>query len=60
ELHKFKAGDYETVDENERNRMLVERVENILSSATSQFFAIHSREHEKESTQIGLPLEKRG
>ena len=60
ELHKFKAGEYETEDGNERNRILLERVENILSRATSQFFAIHSREDGKESTQIGLPLEKGG
>lgn len=47
ELYFHQIGEYEIKDDNDRKKILVERVENILSSATSQFFAIHSRESSK-------------
>lgn len=41
ELYSVGAGDYAAVDETERNRLLVERVENLLASTTSQFIETH-------------------
>ena len=48
ELYSVGAGDYAELDEAGRNRLLVERVESILASTTSQFVQNHqsaSSEH---------------
>ena len=48
ELYSVGAGDYAELDEAGRNRLLVERVESILASTTSQFVQTHqsaSSEH---------------
>lgn len=48
ELYSVGAGDYAELDEAGRNRLLVERVESILASTTSQFIETHqsaSSEH---------------
>jgi hypothetical protein len=41
ELYSVGAADYAKADEAGRNRLLVERVENILASTTSQFIETH-------------------
>jgi hypothetical protein len=41
ELYSVGAGDYAEADEEGRNRLLVERVENILANTTSQFIETH-------------------
>jgi len=41
ELYSNGAADYAELDEAERNRLLVERVESILASTTSQFIETH-------------------
>jgi len=41
ELYSVGAADYAEADEAGRNRLLVERVENILASTTSQFIETH-------------------
>ena len=35
------AGEYSNPDEKERNKLLVERVESIVSAETSKYFTIH-------------------
>jgi len=43
------AGEYSNIGEDERNKLLVERVETIVSSETSKYFIIHeSKKEEKE------------
>lgn len=41
ELYSVGAGDYAAIDEASRNRLLVERVENLLANMTSQFIETH-------------------
>jgi len=41
ELYSVGAGEYAEADKAERNRLLVERVENILANTTSQFVETH-------------------
>jgi uncharacterized protein DUF4231 len=41
ELYSVGAGDYAAVDGDERNRLLVERVENLIASKTAQFIETH-------------------
>jgi hypothetical protein len=43
ELYSVGAADYAEADEAGRNRLLVERVESILASTTSQFIETHQR-----------------
>jgi len=41
ELYSVGAGDYAAVDEAGRNRLLVERVENLIANKTAQFMVTH-------------------
>ena len=41
ELYSVGAGDYASVDGDERNRLLVERVENLIANKTAQFIETH-------------------
>jgi hypothetical protein len=43
ELYSVGAGDY-AVDEAGRNRLLVERVENLITNKTAQFIETHKRD----------------
>jgi hypothetical protein len=45
ELYTVGAADYATADETGRNRLLVERVENLLVNTTSQFIETHRTAH---------------
>ena len=56
EFYLHKTGDYEVNGEQQRNRILVERVEEILSSTTSQFVAIH-RAKRDQSQSPGVPVQ---
>lgn len=47
EFYLHKTGAYEGNSEQQRNRLLVERVEEILSSTTSQFVAMHRAKREQ-------------
>jgi hypothetical protein len=49
ELYSVGAGEYADVNEAERNRLLVERVENILASTTSQFIETHQSTRDAEA-----------
>jgi len=44
ELYSVGAGDYAAVDEAGRNRLLVERVENLIDNKTAQFIETHKRD----------------
>ena len=44
ELHAVGAGEYARVDGNRRNRLLVERVENLIANKTAQFIETHKRD----------------
>lgn len=44
ELYSVGAGDYATVDGDVRNRLLVERVENLIANKTAQFIETHKRD----------------
>jgi len=44
ELYSVGAGDYATVDGDARNRLLVERVENLIANKTAQFIETHKRD----------------
>lgn len=44
ELHAAGAGDYAKIDGVRRNRLLVERVENLIANKTAQFIEIHKRD----------------
>jgi len=44
ELYSVGAGDYAAVDEAGRNRLLVERVENLITNKTAQFIETHKRD----------------
>lgn len=48
ELYSVGAGEYAEADKAERNRLLVERVENILASTTSQFLQTHQSARDVE------------
>jgi hypothetical protein len=48
ELYSVRAAEYAEVDEAARNRLLVERVENILASTTSQFIQTHQSARDVE------------
>jgi Protein of unknown function (DUF4231) len=48
ELYSVGAGEYAEADEERRNRLLVERVESILSSTTSQFIETHQSAPDSE------------
>ena len=52
ELYSVGAGDYATASMKRRNRLLVERVENILANTTSQFIETHKRA-ERSGTEPG-------
>ena len=51
ELYSVGAGEYADVNEAERNRLLVERVENILASTTSQFIETHQSARDAEAVR---------
>jgi hypothetical protein len=44
ELFSVGAGDYATIDGARRNRLLVERVENLIANKTAQFIETHKRD----------------
>jgi hypothetical protein len=44
ELYSVGAGDYATIDGAWRNRLLVERVENLIANKTAQFIETHKRD----------------
>ena len=44
ELYSVGGGDYTTVDGDMRNRLLVERVENLIANKTAQFIETHKRD----------------
>ena len=44
ELYSVGAGDYAAVDGAGRNRLLVERVENLIANKTAQFIETHKRD----------------
>ncbi len=44
QLYSVGAGDYATVDGTGRNRLLVERVENLIANKTAQFVETHKRD----------------
>jgi hypothetical protein len=48
ELYSVGAGEYAEADKAERNRLLAERVENILASTTSQFLQTHQSARDVE------------
>lgn len=54
EFYLHKTGDYEVNSEQQRNRILVGRVEDILTSTTSQFVATHRGKRE-QSQPPGAP-----
>ena len=53
ELYSVGAGDYAELDEEGRNRLLVERVESILASTTSQFVETHQSARDTGSSEHG-------
>ena len=44
ELYSVGAGDYATLDGARRNRLLAERVENLIANKTAQFIETHKRD----------------
>ena len=51
ELYLFGAADYAETDEAQRNRLLVERVENLIANTTSQFIETHQSARELKSSK---------
>ncbi|MFZ0513790.1 MAG: DUF4231 domain-containing protein, partial [Candidatus Nitrosopolaris sp.] len=49
------AGEYLNQDEKERNKLLVERVETIVSAETSKYFTIHQPEKGRQQQQQQQP-----
>lgn len=45
------AGEYSTLSENEKTKLLVERVESIVSAETSKYFTIHHPQRLASSTE---------
>ena len=56
ELYSVGAGEYAEADEDGRNRLLVERVENILANTTSQFIETHQSARDMGSSEHGVDL----
>ena len=56
ELYSAGAGEYAEADEDRRNRLLVERVENILTNTTSQFIETHQSARDIGSSEHGVDL----
>jgi hypothetical protein len=54
ELYLNKVGTYSVPTDSERDRILVERVETILASETSQFIAIHKAERRESPAQTAV------
>jgi len=52
ELYSVGAGEYAEADKAVRNRLLVERVENILANTTSQFIETHQSTRELKSDRV--------
>src|SRR5262245_20378034 len=52
ELYSVGAGEYADADKAERNRLLVERVENVLANTTSQFIETHQSTRELKSDRV--------
>jgi Protein of unknown function (DUF4231) len=51
ELYLNASAEYADADQARRNKLLVERVENILGATTSQFVAVHRTAREAESAE---------
>jgi len=52
ELFLHQVGDYEFESQQQQRKMLVERVENILSSTTSKYISTHKAGREQSNTQV--------
>jgi len=50
ELYSAGAGDYSAIDATERDRLLVERVKNLLANKTAQFLDTHKRTGENDTS----------
>jgi Protein of unknown function (DUF4231) len=59
ELYTYGASDYEGAGGDRRDRLLVERVENMLASATSQYVSLH-RSEERGATESQPDADKQG
>ncbi len=53
EFYRYEVGDYDARSDQKRLKLLVQRVENILASATEQYMAVHkaSQEQAMQSTE---------
>ena len=51
-LYENNAGEYATLNEVEKNRTLVERVEAMLSSENAKFFALQQQSRKKQPGQL--------
>jgi len=54
EFYQYEIGEYNIRSDRQRNKKLVERVENILSGSTSQFISIHSGERDGDQNTSSL------
>lgn len=48
EFYTYEVGEYDTRSTQKREKMLVQRVENIISGSTTQFLSMHGAENEGE------------
>jgi len=52
EFFRFKVGDYDERSDQKRLKLLVQRVENILASATEQYMAVHKASQEPAAQPV--------
>jgi Protein of unknown function (DUF4231) len=50
-FYENSAGDYSNLADNEKNKLLVEKVESIVSAETSKYFTIHQPQKEAQQAQ---------
>ncbi|HEX8652063.1 MAG TPA: DUF4231 domain-containing protein [Pyrinomonadaceae bacterium] len=60
ELYLNRVGAYSVSDDQERDKVLVERVESILANATSQYIARHKSEGKEPPTHTGADQKQAG
>ena len=58
EVYSVGAGEYAEADEDGRNRLLIERVENILANTTSKFVETHQSARDTGSSEHGVDLSR--
>jgi len=58
EMYLNRVGEYGVLSDQERNRLLVERVEGILASTTTQYLTLHRAERERPPTPAPPDSEK--